>query len=51
LKIDKNKLVTIKGYGTVKEEIIGVSERSQYPSGTIVRLSPQRLEGLEFSNW
>lgn len=64
LIIDNNKVIsclfvkrqfplnlTVEESGSVKEEIIGVSARSQYPSGTTVRLSPQPLEGWEFSGW
>ncbi|MHA8075546.1 InlB B-repeat-containing protein [Aquirufa sp. TARAVU-A1A] len=43
--------LTIEGNGTVKEEIIAVASQSQYPSGTTVRLTPQPLEGWEFSGW
>jgi hypothetical protein len=64
LSIDKDKVITgsfekrkfplnltIEGSGTVKEEIVGVSGRAEYPSGTTVRLTPKPLAGWVFSGW
>lgn len=43
--------LTIEGSGTVKEEVIAVATQSQYPSGTTVRLTPQPMDGWDFSDW
>jgi len=64
LIIDKDKVITgsfekrkfllnltIEGSGTVKEEIIGVSGRAEYPSGTTVRLTAVPAEGWTFRSW
>jgi hypothetical protein len=43
--------LTIEGSGTVKEEVIAIAPQAQYPSGTIVRLTPQPADKYEFGGW
>ncbi len=43
--------LTIEGNGTVKEEVVSVATQSQYPSGTMVRLTAVPAEKYEFTSW
>ena len=43
--------LTIEGSGTVKEEVIAIAPQAQYPSGTMVRLTPQPADKFEFGGW
>ncbi len=43
--------LTIEGSGTVKEEVISIATKSQFPSGTTVRLTAQANPGAFFSEW
>lgn len=43
--------ISYDGMGTVKEEVISFGNKSQYPSGTTVRLTAQPLSGWEFAGW
>jgi hypothetical protein len=43
--------VTVVGQGIVKEEVINLANNSNYPSGTLIKLSAQPVDKWYFSNW
>jgi hypothetical protein len=43
--------VSVVGQGIVKEEVINLANNSNYPSGTLVKLSAQPVDKWYFLNW